>query len=545
MIRCPACTFRNSSDTYFCGKCRLYLHPIGDYTLLRLIGKGGFASVYEAIHRRTRKKAAVKILHRELIGRADVEQRFLREAKVLLELDSPQVVKLYDFGFCDVEDMGIYLVMEWCDGSTLRAAIDNLPQRRFSPYQARSLFSQLLLGLHHIHQKRVVHRDLKPSNLMLVEDKGDWVLKILDFGLAWVDEDTLTKTGTVVGSLRYMAPEQFRGDKEKYGPTTDLYSAGLILAWMLTGKHVFSGATVDILAIQHTLETAPSLHELCPDVDWPPALEELLARALAKEPEWRIPSALSFLEALNDVSLPGVTGSHLDLSSVSPYEETMAMGHSRTQKTSSLGWLLPLTLLLCAGLFIYFVAIAPKFPKPQDGGNLASQREGGQDGGVVPYPSSSRLEVVIQDGGAEIEQAQQVSPMVRLLMERWRRAWVALGEKPLSPRAKAAYRKFYHEKFFDAVSKRNKDDYTRAQWTLAQKSSWIRVSIQQLEVVKQSDSELAVKFHQIRMRSTIKTTGGPDADAVGSVYKEEGIRTMYWRKVGEHWQIKEVNSHPI
>ncbi len=553
MIRCPSCSFRNPTGTLYCGRCRLYLHPIGEYTLLRLVGKGGFASVYEAIHRRTRKRAAVKILHKELMGHQDVEQRFLREAKVLLEFDCRQIVKLYDFGMIDSDDMGIYLVMEWCDGLTLREALQSFPEQRFAPYDVLHLFTQLLQGLEYIHQKRVVHRDLKPSNLMLVEDKGEQVLKILDFGLAWIDEDTLTKTGTVIGSLRYMAPEQFRGEKEKYGPATDVYAAGLILAWMLTGKHVFSGSTVDMLAVQHTLEAPPSLKTLCPQVNWPQDLEDLVAKALHKEPSHRFASATEFLQTLQSTTFPDTTGSHLDLSSVSPYEETVVMGSTRSKKPyrrSQFSWLLPLTLLGLTGLFIYMIAIAPTSLRTNEkpvvargGPDAGNSVDAGASNGEAP--PSSRMEVVIQDGGPAKEEVAKAPEWVRRLLDEWRIAWETLGRKPLPVGAIERYKSFFHPDFMDRAGNRNKETYTSKQVQFAQNRSWVRVRIRSLEVDQTSPTDLTVKFHQTLTFSTIKATGGPDADIIGSVFRKVGICQLYWRKIGKRWQIWQLNVFPL
>lgn len=551
MLRCPSCSFQNSTSTSFCGKCRLYLRPIGDYKLLRAIGKGGFASVYEAAHQKTGKMAAIKILHREFLGQTEIEHRFLREAKVLLELNSPQVVKLYDFGFCEDKELGIYLIMEWCKGQTLSDAISHRPARRFAPSEAFALFSQLLSGLQHIHQKRVVHRDLKPSNLMLVEDKGETHLKILDFGLAWVNEDTLTKTGTVIGSLRYMAPEQIRGEKDKYGPTTDIYSAALILAWMLTGKHVFSGSTVEMLAMQHTLERPPSLQELCPDIRWPTALEHALSRALQKEPSQRFHSAQEFLQALETPSISQITGSHFSPMSVSPYEETMTMGHAhnKTFHRKRWIWLLPLFLLILTGLFIYMIAIAPQFLKNPRGQEwLASESlDPSVDGGS--WGSSQTPETSLSSLPPDHQTTEPHPPVVptwiQTILSRWQQSWLQLKQKPLPPQSVQGYRRWYHDDFFDKIDKLSLSDYLQHKLKLAQQSSWFTVTIEDVKLIQQTSQDFTVQFHQILTYSTIKADGGPEADISGSVYRKASVIQLYWRKMGTVWKIWQANGYEI
>lgn len=330
MPECPSCTFSNPTETYFCGRCRLYLQPVGQYQLTRIIGKGGFASVYEATHMQSGASAAVKVLHQELVERDDIQRRFTREAQVLLGIESPYVVRFYDFGVA--EELGAYMVMEWCDGQTLHQAMRMQPQDRFPPAMVRALFSQLLLGLDQIHAAGVVHRDLKPNNLMLVDAGLSKQLKILDFGVAWVEGEALTQSGVVIGSLMFMAPEQVRGQKDRFGPHTDVYAAGLLLAWMLTGRHIFGESSGESVALRHVTEAPPTLADLCPQVQWDPSLEAILATSLAKEPQHRFPTARAFLEALQKahfpdfarsntqpISLPDVDGT---VPSISPFEET-------------------------------------------------------------------------------------------------------------------------------------------------------------------------------------------------------------------------------
>jgi serine/threonine-protein kinase len=299
MLPCVSCSFPNYENARLCGYCGLYLKPIGDYTLLERIGIGGFAEVYRAVNRYTGHPAAIKFLHRKLLNDREIEQRFLREVEILRDLHSPNIVQIYDFGV--LEDIGLYLVMEWIDGETLDVYVQRHPDQRLNQTEALRLFSQLLYGLSRIHERRVVHRDLKPKNFMVVQEQGQAVLKILDFGIAWMaGRQALTERGMFVGSTYFMSPEQFRAQKELFGPSTDLYVAGLLLTWMLTGKHIFTGSSIKELAVQHCYSMPPMLSELCPEEQFLPSLESVVTYALQKEPNRRFQTALDFLEALNN-----------------------------------------------------------------------------------------------------------------------------------------------------------------------------------------------------------------------------------------------------
>lgn len=300
MFPCPSCCFPNSEQARLCGHCGLYLKPIGDYVLSGRIGTGGFAEVYRATNRYTGHSAAIKLLHRKLSDDKEVEQRFLREVEILKELRSPNVVQIYDYGI--LEDLGLYLVMEWIDGTTLDVYLREQPHKRIAFQEVIPLFSQLLYGLSHIHEHQVVHRDLKPKNFMVVREKEKQILKILDFGIAWVSGgQDLTERGMFVGSTYFMAPEQFKAQKEYFGPSTDLYVAGQLLVWMLTGKHVFTANTLQALAIRHCVEPPPLLAQLNPQVPFAAELESVVSKALQKKAADRFPNAMEFLAAFQKV----------------------------------------------------------------------------------------------------------------------------------------------------------------------------------------------------------------------------------------------------
>jgi hypothetical protein len=202
---------------------------VGDrYELERRIGHGGMATVHRAHDRRLGRRVAVKLLADNLAGDDEIRKRFMREARLAAKLEHPNVVQVFDVG----EDDGRpYIVMEYLDGGTLD---DQLQRHKgLSPTSGLRLLSQMCDGLGHAHRKRLVHRDIKPQNLLL--RKSDGCLKIADFGIARAAEETtrLTRPGKVIGTDRYMAPEQLADGK--ITAATDVYACGVVADQTLSG----------------------------------------------------------------------------------------------------------------------------------------------------------------------------------------------------------------------------------------------------------------------------------------------------------------------
>ncbi|MDY0063072.1 MAG: serine/threonine-protein kinase [Myxococcota bacterium] len=269
----------------------------GRYELVRQIGRGGMGKVYEALHQGTGRKVAVKLLHPHLVEETTVVARFRREARTPARIDDPGVVGVYDVG--EEAGIGVYYVMELVSGRTLLAE----KQRRgaFDPASLRELFGSLLRTLERAHQAGVIHRDIKPENIYLVElPEGGLQPKLLDFGIAGLlaqdgEEVTqLTSSGMVLGTPAFMSPEQAMG--QRVGPAADLYSMGVVLYWAVTGKVPYAGVTPLAVLQQHLTAEVPSLRESAPEA--PPALDDVLRRALAKRPEDRFASAAAMREAL-------------------------------------------------------------------------------------------------------------------------------------------------------------------------------------------------------------------------------------------------------
>lgn len=263
---------------------------IGPYTILREIGRGGMACVFLANDARHRRQVALKLLHRDasyVLG----GDRFRREIEVVAQLQHPHILPLYDSG----ESEGrLYYVMPYVAGETLRARLAREGQLPLD--DVRRFAAEVGAALDHAHRRGVVHRDVKPANILLYEDHAT----IADFGIAHrvLDETgaTLTAPGVVIGTPAYMSPEQALGH-QGLDARSDVYSLGCVVYEMLAGEPPFRAATTSALLSQHLTAPAPSILTARPDL--PPAVVDVLRRALAKDPPERFPSTREFVQALD------------------------------------------------------------------------------------------------------------------------------------------------------------------------------------------------------------------------------------------------------
>jgi tRNA A-37 threonylcarbamoyl transferase component Bud32 len=268
------------------------------YRVVRHLSSGGMGAVYEVEHRGLGKRLAAKLLKPELARRADLLERFRREARAASAIGHEHIIEVTDLG--QTAQKVPFLVMELLSGQTLSALCK--AERRLEPARAVHIARQILSALAAAHARGIVHRDLKPENVFLIQRGGDPdFVKLLDFGIVKLldenDELELTRAGQVVGTPTYMAPEQARGEKNVDG-RADLYGVGAILYRMVTGQRPYTAPNFNALlfAIAQGQLTRP--RKLEPGVS--PHLEAAILRAMALDPRARFQTAEEFDEALDE-----------------------------------------------------------------------------------------------------------------------------------------------------------------------------------------------------------------------------------------------------
>jgi len=265
----------------------------GKYEVEALLGRGGMGAVYRAQHLFTHRRVALKWL---LADDESMRMRFIREARAMGALEHPNVVGVLDIG---EHEGAAFLVMEFLEGETLR---EHMGHRAFPPDQAIRILMPALEGIAAAHQAGIVHRDLKPANVFVCIDRDGTVYdaKVLDFGLALssrqsgTDSD-LTQSGAVIGTPRYMAPEQIRGERA-VSARADQYAMALILYQMLAGRLPYEAQVYEALVVEIATLDPPSPRVYVPTL--PQGLAEVILRALRKDPEQRYPDIEAFARAL-------------------------------------------------------------------------------------------------------------------------------------------------------------------------------------------------------------------------------------------------------
>ncbi|MCL4831935.1 MAG: tetratricopeptide repeat protein [Caldilineaceae bacterium] len=263
---------------------------ITDYTTVRLLGQGGMAEVYEGLDPDLNRPVAIKLIHPRLGVDAQFEARFRLEARLVASLRHPHIVQVYDY---QVTDDGPVMVMEYLPGGSLKDRLDDLRSRgqRLPLAETAAITDALASALDYAHRQGAIHRDVKPANI-LFDKEGAPVLA--DFGIARIldDQSGLTQPGTILGTPAYLSPEQAAG--EVAGPSSDLYSLGVVLYEMVTGAPPFQGTTTAILT-GHAASPPPPARSRVADL--PEAVEHALQRALAKQPAQRYPSGAALAQA--------------------------------------------------------------------------------------------------------------------------------------------------------------------------------------------------------------------------------------------------------
>ena len=341
-IICPGCRTAFDADTNFCSRCGTSLRatsaalrdrktepamtavpqeiapedsgprdPLigtvvdGRYKVLERVGAGGMGVVYKVEHQRMGKIAAMKVLHRDLAGDAEIMRRFRREAEAVSKLTSPNTVQTFDFG---TSDDAMYLVMEYIRGDDLGAII-----RRDGPLsfaRAAPIFIQVCDALVEAHELGIVHRDLKPENILVVHGRdGHDHAKVLDFGLAKLSHagevSGVTGRNEIIGTPFYMSPEQIRG--EELDARSDIYSLGAVMYRVLTGEAPFQAQSpVGVLTKALTDDLVPPRRRR-PEANLPEAVDEIVTKAMARSADARYPTAEALKADLGE-ALAAVSG---------------------------------------------------------------------------------------------------------------------------------------------------------------------------------------------------------------------------------------------
>ena len=294
------------------------------YEILEIIGTGGMARVYKARCHRLNRLVAIKILREDLAQDAEFRRRFHDESQAVAMLSHPNIVAVYDVSrSSDLE----YIVMELIDGITLKQYMQK-KGNKLNWREALHFITQIVKALGHAHSRGIIHRDIKPHNIMVLRDGS---VKVADFGIARVasgGHSTLTQEA--LGSVHYISPEQARGSH--IDARSDLYSAGVVLYEMITGRLPFEGDTPVSVAIQHINSIPLSPRELDPTI--PEALEAITMKAMAPNPDNRYPSADAMLADLEEFRKNPSINFDYDVSEFVPEEpEESAMTQIRTPHT--------------------------------------------------------------------------------------------------------------------------------------------------------------------------------------------------------------------
>ena len=263
--------------------------PFGRYRLIELLGRGGMGEVWRAHDTDTDRIVAIKVLPANLSEDEDFQRRFRREAHAAARLNSPHVIPIHHYGEIDGR---LYVDMRLIEGRDLATVLADGPM---DPARAVRIIEQVAKALHAAHEVGLLHRDVKPSNILL--DSDDFAY-LIDFGIARaVDETRMTKSGHMIGTFQYIAPERLDSEIEE-DARADIYSLACVLYESLTGKPPFAGTTTPHLIAAHLNTPPPRPSITRPDV--PPAMDEVIATGMAKDPDNRYATTIELADAARD-----------------------------------------------------------------------------------------------------------------------------------------------------------------------------------------------------------------------------------------------------
>jgi eukaryotic-like serine/threonine-protein kinase len=342
----------------------------GRYRVLRRLGSGGMADVYLVEDQQLGRRVALKLLYHRLAEDEQFVERFRREASSAASLQHPNIVGIFDRGEWDGT---YYIAMEYVEGRTLK---DIVRERGPAPPDAAAdVVLQILRAARFAHQRGVVHRDIKPQNV-LIDEEGR--IKVADFGIARAGASDMTETGSVMGTAQYLSPEQAQG--RPVDSRSDLYSIGIVLYEMLTGRVPFDAESPVTVALKQVSEAPMLPREIDPAI--PPALEGVVLRALEKDPAHRFANADEFIEALHRARL---TPDEVIATAPPPMEEIL----EEEERTSRRWWLWLLILLALAAIaFGLYTLLTPEQVKVPN---------------VVGRQAATAAQI-LQDDGFEVQQ---------------------------------------------------------------------------------------------------------------------------------------------
>lgn len=323
----------------------------GRYEILEVIGEGGMAVVYKALCHRLNRYDAVKIMRDEMAKDEEFRSRFCAESHAVAMLSHPNIVAVYDVSHSDEIE---YIVMELVDGITLRQYMDK--KKIVSWREVLHFTKQIAKALAHAHERGIIHRDIKPQNIMLLRDG---TIKVADFGIAALDNELHENNGQAIGSVHYIAPEQARG--ESPDARSDIYSLGITMYEMLTGKKPYEGESIGEIAVKHMNAEAEMPRSINKDI--PEELERITMKAMCADIDERYQSAAALLADLDEFTRQQISAEKeepkienpdvIPIRSVSELtKDKFIVSRRRSNKVTFMTGVLG-SMLVCVGLFVF------------------------------------------------------------------------------------------------------------------------------------------------------------------------------------------------